>query len=315
MSVQFNAKKKSHVKFLLPKKEESAKSGTPTKKSMPQVTTPRRNNLNDRFASVKEFTMPEGSENGFQGESVMTGLGEILTYFCPVCNLRHFFHEGDIVQTVIQPPEWATHQDGSPKMATGTMLEDAPPKVASAANLKNGSPKAATAADGCMNKRKAELEPNSESSSGSDDDFPDVDYSKMVGICCAEKHCFRPDTAYGLVTCYDCMGDFHLNDCGDTVILPMFDGRRDKTRHICRQCLLLCCCGREVCKHPGQKAGRVTCVSCRGLFHKNDCGGGVTRMRISGSSNVRVNILMCYACRYLPAVGKTKGEIEGVTEP
>jgi hypothetical protein len=127
MSVQFNAKKKSHVKFLLPKKEESAKSGTPIKKTMPQVTTPRRNNLNDCFASVKEFKMTEGSENHFQGDSESTGLGELLTYICPVCNLRHFFHEGDIVQTVIQPPEWATHKDGSPKMAAGTTLEDAPP--------------------------------------------------------------------------------------------------------------------------------------------------------------------------------------------
>jgi hypothetical protein len=290
------------------KKQDSVTLGTPVKKSMPQVTTPGRNNLKeDRFSSVKEFTMPEGSENRNPDDSVSAGVGELLTYFCPVCNLRHFFHEGDIVQAVIPSAELAKPKEGSPKVTAGP-------------NLRNGPPQADFAVDGGMNKRCAELKPDSESSSGSDDSFPDIDYSKMAGICCAEKHCCKPKVAYGLVTCYDCKGGFHLNDCGDMVILPSFDGKRDKTRHICRQCLLLCCCGREVCKHPARKAGRVTCVSCCGLFHKNDCGSGVTRMWISHSNNVKVDILMCYACRYLPAVGESfystaKGDYEPVTKP
>jgi hypothetical protein len=215
----------------------------------------------------------------------------LLIYFCTECNLRHIFHEGDIIK------HDSPLQSGLPTNAKETKnppeehCDNSKTRILSGDQVVYGE--AIT-----TKKTTPPYQPKlCDSSSSSNDSLPNIDLAQGTTLCCAEDQCVRSTSCIGiLVNCYDCNGFFHENECGETIQLPKAPGQKEKTRYICLKCYHLCCSRRDVCKHPGETDGRIPCMTCYKKFHENGCGGGITRIRMSRSSNIVVDCLMCYAC-------------------
>jgi RNase P subunit RPR2 len=184
--------------------------------------------------------------------------GRLLTYYCHLCNERHFFHKGDVIVT---DGTYTYYSDASEEQSAITKLE--------VATL------------------------GSDISSNEDSmDSPIMKFSLHEHVCCADELCVHPKGLTATVLCYDCHDDFHHNLCGEFV--EVFEQRSGRTvgRSICSKCYNLCGAGRDVCKHPGEQEGRVLCTVCSKPFHFDGCGYEYVRM-LEGRLNYGYR---CKAC-------------------
>jgi hypothetical protein len=293
MSNQCNAKKKPKIHFTVPNQGAFTTECTPVKKWLPKVQTPHLNKGSTMLKRMDGSLAANVSKVRDVGEANTRNKGCLLTYFCTGCNIQHFFHKGDIIK--VESPLLGRQITSTTERRNETeeCVDDNDAKLLDEMNTSAEQLEVA----GTSTKLASQQDNQYSGASGSDDSLPEIDFTYIVPVCCAESRCVRPNFLLGMVRCYDCKGLFHQNHCGDAIQLLTKPGQEEKTRHICLQCYRLCCSGREVCKHPAQKDGRIPCMTCYRKFHEKGCGGGITKMRMSCSSDVVVDCLMCYSCR------------------
>jgi hypothetical protein len=301
MSIQFNAhkKQKSHsspgtkVHFIIPRQPEETiqNNSTPIRKLMPQEATPHQTKRSTLLRRMEEGMDANISSVYDIGDGNPYNKGSLLTYYCTECNLRHIFHEGDIIKRDSPLQSGLSTNAKETKNPPEEHSDNSKTRISSGDQVVCGE---GIASGETTSPEQPKLSYNS---SSSDDSLPDIDVTQGSTLCCAEEYCVRSSSRICvLVTCYDCKGFFHENECGETIQLRKSPGQKEKTRYICLKCYNLCCSGRDVCKHPGETDGRIPCMTCYKKFHENGCGGGITRMRMSWSSNIVVDCLMCHAC-------------------
>jgi hypothetical protein len=197
--------------------------------------------------------------------------GELLTYYCHVCGVDHMFHKGDVI--VGDGNHYYSSEES--EMASGESLY-------TQQDLTKPSWSATQSSD-------ASSEYNS----------PDITLLHRAPLCCAESFCANPTRLTALtatITCDDCMNDFHQNTCGKVIEFMDYESGTTVNRNVCYKCYNLCCCGRDMCKHPGDHDGLIMCKVCRKYFHSSGCGGETVVMRLSRKTEIYSPTHLCYIC-------------------
>jgi hypothetical protein len=197
--------------------------------------------------------------------------GELLTYYCHVCGVDHMFHKGDVI--VGDGNHYYSSEES--EMASGESLYTQQDST-------NPSWSATQSSD-------ASSEYNS----------PAITLLHRAPLCCAESFCANPTRLTALtatITCDDCMNDFHQNTCGKVIEFMDYESGTTVNRNVCYKCYNLCCCGRDMCKHPGDHDGLIMCKVCRKYFHSSGCGGETVVMRLSRKTEIYSPTHLCYIC-------------------
>jgi hypothetical protein len=194
--------------------------------------------------------------------------GELLTYYCHVCGVDHMFHKGDVI--VDDGNHYYSSEESD--MASGESLytqQDSTKQLWSATQSSDAS---------------------------SDYNSPARMFLHSEALCCAESFCANPRGLTAAVLCDDCKNDFHENTCGKVIEFMDYESGKSMKRNVCYRCYNLCCCGRDMCKHPGDHDGLIMCKICRKYFHSSGCGGETVVMRLSRKTEIYSPTHLCYIC-------------------
>jgi hypothetical protein len=188
--------------------------------------------------------------------------GPLLTYYCHLCNEQHFFHKGDVI---VSDGSYDYYSNKSYKKPTvGRHME----------TNSLGFGMFTTPTSFCS---------------------PITNCSIKEDICCADNLCTRPNMLTARVLCYDCGDDFHHELCGEVV--AVFDSctLKDIDRNVCAKCSKICCVGRVLFQHSGDKEDIVECCKCHRQFHQGLCG--YAKICIKNEIQVIENICIdCVGC-------------------